>query len=101
MNIYTKEEIKALSDKQLDDLLGFYDCPEQVHPIYSQSLDAQFELAKKFQLRYIVAKYPNCADWGFNVATQNLRYSLEEESTTKRTGAELILQAIQELKKTK
>jgi len=129
MNKLTREEIQALSDDELDCWLLYckskehYDClikryksiqfqslPEQIKtincanenfPSFANSLDAQFELAEKFDLYYVSVRYLTDKTYQFVVALKGETEPLEAFAETKRTGAELLLEAIQELEEVK
>lgn len=99
MKKLTREEIQALSDDDLNfRLIGEIShrrCsliarPEDIHD-YCNYLDAQFELAKKFGIYLALNNVPEKDLYVFVTKDQCA------EGPTKRTGAELLLEAIQEL----
>lgn len=70
---------------------------------WEDSLDAQFELAEKFGILYSVVYSPNpVEDLGsFDKFLFGVAVNFDEHTKRKRTGAELLLEAIQELEEVK
>lgn len=105
MNKLTREQIQALNDDELNELLikQFYKTPDFTVD-YCNSLDAQFELAEKFNtIAYTVDRSPANVDLIDNEYMFTIRNlsplggRIQQAGKTKRTGAELLLEAIQEL----
>lgn len=108
MRILTRQEIQALSDNELNNKLSrFQTEPFCLYPSYCYSLDAQFELAQKFdEFQYSVGWSAADVDCDYNpymffVRNLHNKYTIERAGKNKRTGAELLLEAIQELEKNK
>lgn len=96
MKKLTRAEIQSLSDAELNHWLSSYRAEPTGKlysiPNYCRSLDDQFELAEKLNIYFEIRHYHK--DKGVYRIDYN---GFIERQAAKRTGAELLLEAIQEL----
>jgi hypothetical protein len=98
MKRLTIGEISELSQREVDDLLGYFDCPGQVHPVYSESIDEQMKLAKKFNISYEINYNSNEKEeraYWFDMFSCEPFGHFRNWGKTKRTGADILLYILQ------